>query len=76
MPLLQEYFFEDWERIRWVLNDHRKEDDDFCFVVPSKLGNTALFGENVGAQVPPARWVLNPSAFNEIESYFGIDDRP
>jgi len=24
LPLLQEYFFEDWQRIAWVLNDHRK----------------------------------------------------
>ncbi|MGJ0485376.1 MAG: hypothetical protein ACR65R_12750 [Methylomicrobium sp.] len=24
MPLLEEYFFEDWERIHWVLNDHNK----------------------------------------------------
>src|SRR5690606_7640563 len=24
LPLLQEYFFDDWQRIQWVLNDHRK----------------------------------------------------
>ncbi len=24
VPLLQEYFFENWERIGWIMNDHRK----------------------------------------------------
>lgn len=24
LPLLQEYFFDDWQRIQWVLNDHRE----------------------------------------------------
>src|SRR5690606_33408219 len=24
LPLLQEYFFEDWQKIAWVFNDHRK----------------------------------------------------
>jgi 5-methylcytosine-specific restriction protein B len=37
LPLLQEYFFEDWERIRWVLNDHQKIDPEDCFIVrPTK----------------------------------------
>jgi 5-methylcytosine-specific restriction protein B len=76
MPLLQEYFFEDWERISWVLNDHRKEKDGYRFVLPAKRGNTALFGESVGAQVPTVRWILNPSAFHVIDSYFGILEQP
>ncbi|CAG0969153.1 partial 5-methylcytosine-specific restriction enzyme B, partial [Anaerolineae bacterium] len=32
LPLLQEYFFEDWQRIQWVLNDHRKPDPRYCFI--------------------------------------------
>jgi hypothetical protein len=75
MPLLQEYFFEDWERIRWVLNDHRKDADAHRFILPSKLGNAALFGDEVGSQLPTSRWVLNPDAFREPDSYFGILDQ-
>ncbi|WP_342749703.1 AAA family ATPase [Vibrio albus] len=33
LPLLEEYFFEDWERVGQVLGDHLKEQDEFCFVV-------------------------------------------
>lgn len=72
VPLLQEYFFDDWERMRWVLNDHRKEDDAHCFILPSRTGNAALFGDSVGANVTTSRWVLNLSAIHEPDSYFGI----
>ncbi|KFL37228.1 AAA family ATPase [Arenimonas donghaensis] len=71
LPLLQEYFFEDWQRIAWVLNDHRKPAG--CrFVVPPPYSAEALFG--AGAEVPSeARlWRLDPRAFGRPESYFGI----
>lgn len=65
VPLLQEYFFEDWERIRWILNDHRKlpENQFICAHTgssPEPLGN-------VDEQAP--LWRLNPGAFDELASY-------
>ena len=35
MPLLEEYFFEDWSRIRKVLGDDRKSGKELMFYVPA-----------------------------------------
>lgn len=73
LPLLQEYFFEDWERIQWVLNDHRKPlANQF---VSRKAGNVELlFGQDVGQGLERNTWCLNDDAFERLESYMGIVD--
>lgn len=71
LPLLQEYFFEDWQRIAWVLNDHRKPAG--CrFVIPPPYSAETLFG--AGAEVPSEAklWRLDPRAFDRPESYTGV----
>lgn len=70
VPLLQEYFFEDWERIRWVLNDHRKA-TAHCFVVKPSAGIAELFGSVTDLRIKDNRWTINDSAFDRIESYVG-----
>jgi len=71
LPLLQEYFFEDWERIRWVLNDHRKPEG--CrFVVEQGLSGVALFGDGVTVDAKAKLWRLDYDAFDNVESYRGI----
>lgn len=74
LPLLQEYFFDDWERIRWVLNDHRKKSLALTFVQPSGPSFETLFGPNV--QVPQHRqsWTINAKAFDRLDSYAAILD--
>ncbi len=70
LPLLQEYFFEDWQRIAWVLNDHRKEKVDQFLQEPA-LDIEALLGKKV--QVGHhQRWTLNERAFTCIGAYAGI----
>lgn len=72
LPLLQEYFFEDWERIRWVLNDHQKVDPDDCFVVRPKRRMEELFGIAPLAGVQDNRWIINEGAFDAIGSFSGV----
>jgi 5-methylcytosine-specific restriction protein B len=73
LPLLQEYFFEDWQRIAWVLNDHRKAAGD-QFVQPRTSLAETLFGQEVGQGLARSNWVLNDDAFERLEAYLGILD--
>lgn len=71
LPLLQEYFFEDWERIRWVLNDQAKA--RACqFVIAPETSLADLFGHEIAAQLQERRWIVNEAAFESIESYKAI----
>ena len=72
IPLLQEYFFDDWRRIQWVLNDHRKQDPALRFVDAGGPSFDTLFGPDV--QVPGRRqnWCINSKAFDQIDSYLAI----
>ncbi|HFO9755893.1 TPA: AAA family ATPase [Escherichia coli] len=48
IPLLQEYFFDDWNRIRLVLADNQKQDDNQQFVIEKTDDLDTLFGNNHG----------------------------
>ena len=75
LPLLQEYFFEDWERIAWVLNDQNKpEKDQTAFVQKISTSLEAMFGAQTSSDLQNAdrRWRVNAKAFSNIESYIGI----
>lgn len=72
IPLLQEYFFEDWQRIQWVLNDHQKTTDADCFLIQPPLNHQQLFGEGVNPSGQGTRWNINDSAFDRIDAYRGI----
>jgi hypothetical protein len=73
IPLLQEYFFDDWQRIQWVLNDHRKP-KQFQFVTSVDVSAADLFGEGVTVNRMPTVWKVNVKAFERIESYLGVID--
>ncbi len=70
LPLLQEYFFEDWQRIQWVLNDHRKP-KILQFVRQSSVKVADLFGANAQVSARPL-WEINDVAFDNIEAYAGV----
>lgn len=72
IPLLEEYFFDDWERLRWVLNDHRKTDETARFIVPPRRQEVDLFGPEVAERIPVHRWIRNKEALDNLESYRGI----
>lgn len=73
LPLLQEYFFDDWQRIQWVLNDHRKP-EAFQFVIARGVDVDDLFGTDVNVTSSPKAWTVNYDAFQCAESYLCVID--
>jgi 5-methylcytosine-specific restriction protein B len=71
--LLQEYFFEDWQRIAWVLNDQRKGPNDQFIQERTSLAE-GLFGRDVGQGLAGSYWTLNDEALERMEAYLSILD--
>jgi 5-methylcytosine-specific restriction protein B len=71
LPLLEEYFFEDWERIHWVFNDHNKS-PAHQFIKKASATPESLFGSKFEGNVQDRRWHINEEALGKIESYRGI----
>ncbi len=72
IPLLQEYFFDDWQRIRLVLNDHRKDVAEDCFIVEQEGGVFQLFGDG-NIEVPTVKsWRINVEALDRPSAYQSI----
>ena len=73
IPLLQEYFFSDWERIGWVLNDIEK-DKNHRFIHLKEEANelSNIFSSKVIGNLRDRRYVINQEAFTMPEAYQGI----
>lgn len=71
VPLLQEYFFEDWQRIRWILNDHRKP-EPLQFITIPETQLEKLFGPGVAVNHQATRWAINTAAFSNPDAYLGV----
>lgn len=71
IPLLQEYFYEDYEKIRLVLGDNRKSEEE-QFIVAKAHDYASLFG-NVDIGLDDGyRYEINPKAFKNIKAYRSI----
>lgn len=69
LPLLQEYFFEDWLRIRWVLADQAKKDDTLAFVVKDEGMDAQQLFPGVTQFKTRDCWRLNADALLQVEAY-------
>jgi hypothetical protein len=68
LPLLQEYFFEDWQRIRWVLADQSKPDTQAFIVKEQNMDAQQLF-PGVSQFKPRDCWRINTDALLQVEAY-------
>ena len=73
IPLLQEYFYEDYQKIQFVLGDNEKE-DDFKFIRDEELNVKNIFKGNVedALDLPEKNYTINKEAFGKLQSYKDI----
>lgn len=77
VPLLEEYFFEDWRKIRLVLADNQKGDPAIQFIresVDHEQDLSTLFGNDHGldSYATKRRYSLQESAFSQPLAYMAI----
>ncbi|HYD48594.1 MAG TPA: AAA family ATPase, partial [Terriglobales bacterium] len=76
LPLLEEYFFEDWQKIRLVLADNQKpEAAQFVGEIADHEDDLArLFGSDHGldSYATKRRYAVQKAAFSNPDAYIGI----
>lgn len=77
IPLLEEYFFDDWRKIRLVLGDNQKSHARHQFVLELSQNEdlvAELFGDTheMDSLLSRPRYEIQKSAFTDVESYVGI----
>lgn len=68
IPLLQEYFYEDYEKIQFVLGDNAKP-NEFKFVLDRSIKVNDIFNGNPNIDLPERSYVIQKKAFTRLQSY-------